>query len=116
MASRSDREPSYHRISRFLATTVLVLDGEVAPGWAARHGIATDDLTELAAHPRVREEVQRAVDDANAHLARPEQVKRFTVLGTEWTPESGELTPTMKLKRRVVHERHAAEIAALYDD
>ena len=95
---------------------LVVLDAEVAPAWAVRHDLGTDDLTELATHPRVREEVQRAVDAANQQLARPEQVKRFTILPTEWTPESGELTPTMKLKRRVVHDRHADEITALYED
>jgi len=57
--------------------------------------------------------VQRAVDEANARLSRPEQVKRFTVLGTEWTPMTGELTPSLKLKRRVITEQRA-EIESMY--
>jgi long-chain acyl-CoA synthetase len=54
------------------------------------------------------------VDAANEHLARVEQVKRFTVLPAEWTPESGELTPTLKMRRRVIVDRYGAEIEAMY--
>ena len=50
----------------------------------------------------------------NEHLARVEQVKKYVLLPDEWTPESGELTPTMKLKRRVIHDKHADEIASLF--
>jgi long-chain acyl-CoA synthetase len=99
---------------RYVAA-LIVLDAEVAPGWAAEHGVAYTDLASFAADERVRSEVQRAVDDANARLNGVEQIKRFALLDTEWTPESDELTPTMKLKRRVVHERYAEEIDALYD-
>ena len=60
------------------------------------------------------EAVQQAVDEANSHLARVEQIKKFTVVRGEWTPGGDELTPTMKLKRRVVMEKYAAEIDALY--
>jgi long-chain acyl-CoA synthetase len=68
----------------------------------------------LAAHPDVLAEVRRGVDEANSHLARVEQVRRFTVLGTEWTGDSGELTPTQKKRRRVIVERYAREIEQLY--
>jgi long-chain acyl-CoA synthetase len=61
-------------------------------------------------------EVRRAVDEANRHLARVEQVKNFVLLAEPWTPESGELTPTMKLKRRVVLERNAAAVEGMYAD
>jgi long-chain acyl-CoA synthetase len=54
------------------------------------------------------------VDEANSHLARVEQVRRFAVLGTEWTGDSGELTPTQKKRRRVIVERYAREIEQLY--
>ena len=57
---------------------------------------------------------QAAVDAANQRLSRPEQVKKWTLLPTEWTAESAELTPTLKLKRRVVTANYAAEIEALY--
>jgi long-chain acyl-CoA synthetase len=95
-------------------SALLVLDPEMAPVWAKRHGIEAASPAELGAHPAVQAEVQRAVDAANEHLARVEQVKRFTVVDAEWTPESGELTPTLKMRRRVILERHASEIEAMY--
>jgi long-chain acyl-CoA synthetase len=98
---------------RPFVSALLVLDAEMAPVWAKRHGIEAGPA-ELAAHPEVLAEVQRAVDAANEHLARVEQVKRFTVLPAEWTPESGELTPTLKMRRRVIVDRYAAEIEAMY--
>ena len=66
--------------------------------------------------PRQLAEITAAVGAANDRLSRPEQVKRFRVLPSGWTPESGELTPTLKLRRRIVQERHADAIGSLYDD
>jgi long-chain acyl-CoA synthetase len=62
----------------------------------------------------VRAEVQAGVDRANARLARVEQIKRFAILTDEWLPDSTELTPTMKLKRRPIEQKYAAHIDALY--
>ncbi|MER7116264.1 AMP-dependent synthetase/ligase [Saccharomonospora azurea] len=95
-------------------TALVVLDDEMAPAWAATRGIEANDLEELGAHPAVRAEIDRAVEAANERLARVEQVKRYHVLTRPWTPESGEVTPTLKLKRRVITSRHDAAIAALY--
>jgi long-subunit acyl-CoA synthetase (AMP-forming) len=94
---------------------LLVLDGEVAPGWAASRGIEAKDLAELAAHPDVLAEVEREVAEANARFSQVERIKRWTLLADEWLPDSDELTPTMKLKRRGVHRKYADEIAALYE-
>ena len=94
-------------------TCLLVLDPEVAPLWARQHGLG-EELTELAQHPRVVDELQQAVERANSHLARVEQVKRFRILAGPWTPQSGELTPTLKVRRAVVLERYAAVIEDLY--
>jgi long-subunit acyl-CoA synthetase (AMP-forming) len=55
-----------------------------------------------------------AVEEANSHLSRVEQIKRFTVLEAEWLPGGEELTPTMKLRRKPIAEKYAAEIEALY--
>ncbi|HUC25497.1 MAG TPA: AMP-dependent synthetase/ligase [Streptosporangiaceae bacterium] len=93
---------------------LLTLDGGVAPAWARARGIADGSLAELAAHDLVRAEVERAVADANAKLARVQQVKYWELLPVEWTAESEELTPTFKLKRRVVHAKYADVIDALY--
>ncbi len=99
---------------RNYVTALLVLDPEAAPAWAKAHGIEAGSLAELAAHPRVVAEVERGVAAANAHLARVEQVRRFRLLPNEWTAETGELTPTLKRRRRVIVDRYAREIDQLY--
>lgn len=95
-------------------TALLVLDEEIAPTWAAQHGITAGDIAELAEHPDIRAELDRAVRDANEALARVEQVKNHHVIGTAWTPESGELTPKLSLRRRLITERYADTIESLY--
>jgi long-chain acyl-CoA synthetase len=93
---------------------LLTLDGDVAPAWARAHGIDAASLAELAEEPVVLEAVGEAVAAANQRLARVQQVKRWQLLPVEWTAESEELTPTLKLKRRVVHAKYADVIDALY--
>jgi long-chain acyl-CoA synthetase len=95
---------------RRYVVALLTLDAEAAPAWAAAHGIEGD----LAAHPRVLAEVGAAVSAANERLSRVQQVKRWRLLPDEWTAESEELTPTLKLKRRVIHARYADTIEDLY--
>ncbi|WAL66888.1 AMP-binding protein [Amycolatopsis cynarae] len=95
-------------------SALIVLDDEILPGWAAARGIEGGDVAVLASHPAVRAEIEAAVEAANSRLARVEQVKRYQVITRPWTPESGEVTPTLKLKRRVIHSRYDAEISALY--
>jgi long-subunit acyl-CoA synthetase (AMP-forming) len=56
------------------------------------------------------------VDSANAGLARVEQIKRFSVIGADWQPGGDELTPTVKLKRKAIHDKYRAEIEILYHD
>ena len=99
---------------RNYVTALLVLDPETTPAWAREHGISFGSLADLAAHPEVLAEVERGVAAANAHLARPERVRRFTLLPAEWTARSGELTPSMKRRRRVIIDRYAKEIEELY--
>ena len=93
---------------------MLTLDGEVAPAWARAQGITAGSLAELAADPALLAAVGEAVAAANSELARVQQVKSWRLLPVEWTVESEELTPTFKLKRRVVHARYADAIDALY--
>jgi long-chain acyl-CoA synthetase len=94
---------------------VLTLDGEIAPLVARQLGVEFTDLADLAAQPEIRALAQQAVDAANARLSRPEQVKSFELLPVEWTAESEELTPTLKLKRRVVRTKYADVVDRLYD-
>ena len=93
---------------------VLTLDGDVAPAWARARGIEAGSLAALAQDPGVLAAVGEAVAAANARLARVQQVKYWRLLPVEWTAESEELTPTLKLKRRVVHAKYADIIDALY--
>jgi long-chain acyl-CoA synthetase len=93
---------------------LLTLDGEVAPAWARARGITASSLAELASDPQVLAEVAAGVADANERLARVQQVKRWHLLPVEWTAETEELTPTLKLKRRVVHAKYADVIDSIY--
>jgi long-chain acyl-CoA synthetase len=101
---------------RKYVAALLVLDPDVAPAWARDHGVEFSSPAELAADPRVLAEIERGVADANSHLARPEQVRRYAVLADEWTALTGELTPSLKRRRPVITEKYAKEIAGLYGE
>jgi long-chain acyl-CoA synthetase len=101
---------------RRYVVALLTLDGDAVSGWATAHGLPTGSIADLAAHPDLLAEVSAAVSSANERLARVQQVKRWRLLPAEWTPESGEVTPTLKLKRRVIYSRYAGVIDELYAD
>jgi long-chain acyl-CoA synthetase len=100
---------------RKYVVALLTLDGEVAPAWARARGIEPGSLAELAANPVVLAEVGASVAGVNERLARVQQVKRWRVLPVEWTAETEELTPTLKLRRRIVHAKYADVLDTLYD-
>jgi long-chain acyl-CoA synthetase len=100
--------------SRNFISVLVVLDPQVAPAWAKARGIPVGSMAELAEQAAVVDEVRRALTAANAHLSRVEQFKRFTILPAEWSPESEELTPTLKLKRRVIYSKYQPQIDAMY--
>lgn len=93
---------------------LITLDPMGWRDWCTARGIEADTVADVIADQRVRAEVSRAVEEGNALLARVEQIKSWTLLDKLWDSESGELTPTMKLKRPVVRERYDAEIEDLY--
>ena len=95
-------------------TALIVLDADFAPVWAASQGISQTSLQDLAQQERIRAAVQEGVDAANAKLARAEQIKKFAIVKGDWLPSGDELTPTMKLKRKPIAQKYAAEIEALY--
>jgi long-chain acyl-CoA synthetase len=99
---------------RPFVSALLVLDPEIAPGWARQHGVGDASLAELAESPDVKVEVEGYVTEANRRFSNVEQVKKFALLGEEWLPDSEELTPTMKLKRRGIHMKYAEVIESLY--
>jgi long-subunit acyl-CoA synthetase (AMP-forming) len=95
-------------------TALIVLDADYAPQWAAQQGIEATALEDLARHPEVKAAVEAAIADANQHLSRVEQIKKLTIVPGDWLPGGDELTPTMKLKRRPIAAKYAAEIDAMY--
>ena len=99
---------------RPFVSALVVLDGEVAPVWAKDHGIEFTSLADLAEHPDVIAEVDRGLQEAMADFNNAERVKKVKILHAEWLPDSEELTPTSKLKRRGIHAKYAEEIDALY--
>ncbi len=84
--------------------------------WAKQHGVAFSSRAELVADSRVLALYAEIVREVNCTLANFESLKRFRVVADEWTQDSGELTPSMKLKRRAITQRYAALIASLYED
>ena len=94
---------------------LITLDAEEIVPWAQKHDLP-QDMAELVKHEKTRELVQAELDRANSKYARVEQVKKFALLDHDLTQESGELTPTLKLKRNVVNERYEDVFESLYAD
>jgi long-chain acyl-CoA synthetase len=103
-----------HGDRRPYLVALLTLDPEMAAAWAKAHGLAAGSLTELTEHPGILAEVGVAVTAANQRLARVQQVKAWRLLPAEWSAESEELTPTLKLRRRVIQAKYADAIDSLY--
>jgi long-chain acyl-CoA synthetase len=104
-----------HGDRRPYPVVLVTLDPETVLPWAQAQGLP-ESIAELATHPSVVGLVQQAVDAANAKLAQPEQVKKFAIADRDLAQETGELTPTLKIKRKVVGENFAAVFDALYVD
>lgn len=85
-------------------------------GWAKSHGVTSAGASALVENPKVKAEYQRIVDEVNRDLANYETMKRVKVVAEEWTVEGGELTPSMKMKRRVVELKYAGSIGEFYVD
>ena len=95
-------------------TALIVLDADFASQWASGQGIEAGTLEELAHDERMHAAVENAIGRANEHLARVEQIKKFTIVPGDWLPGGDELTPTMKLKRRPIEAKYQADIDAMY--
>ncbi len=92
---------------------IITLDPESILPWASERGLP-EEVGELAQHPGVLALVQEVLDKANARYAQVEQIKRFAILDHDLSQETGELTPTMKVKRNVVYDRYASAFDELY--
>jgi long-chain acyl-CoA synthetase len=93
---------------------LVVPDPEMARVWAARHDLADASLTDVAAHPGFRADVDAFIAAVNETVPPAERIVAFAILGEEWLPDSDVLTPTAKLKRRAVNARYAPLIDSLY--
>ena len=97
-------------------SALVVLDPETRAGVGQGAQCSRDSsLPELAENPEVVAEVEAGVAEAMKQFNNAERVKKVKILGEEWLPDSEELTPTSKLKRRGIHAKYAAEIESLYD-
>lgn len=97
-------------------SALVVLDGDGgAEAWASDNGMEYS-IESMASNPKVVDEIQKQVDEANSQVAQVQQIKKFVVLDKEWTDSSGELTPTLKLKRNVIAEMYSDEIESMYEE
>jgi long-chain acyl-CoA synthetase len=103
----------------FIAALVTI-DPEALPGWRERKGKpASGDpssAADLVDDPELRGEIAAAVEEANQAVSRAEQIRKFRILPVDFSEAGGELTPTLKVKRSVVGEKYATEVAALYSE
>ena len=97
-------------------TLLVALDPDIAPGWAESQGVEYETFESFSQSAQAAEEVRRIVELANGQVARVEQARKWRIVADAWSPETGELTPSLKMKRRVVLERYSVEIEQLYDD
>jgi long-chain acyl-CoA synthetase len=102
-----------HANNRNFATALVSLDPQALEEFAAANGLSGDFAT-LSQSPQVRADIQASIDQLNAQLNRWETIKKFTILDRDLSEEGGELTASLKVKRRVVEEHFAAQIEAMY--
>jgi long-chain acyl-CoA synthetase len=103
-----------HGDRRPFPTMLITLDEEEIVPWAQRRGIADTSTAALAQHPDVISLIQGELDQAHAKYSRAEQIKKFFILDHDLSQEAGELTPTLKVKRSVIHAKYAERFDALY--
>ncbi len=97
--------------SRPYLVALITVDPEEAPAFAREHNLKPDELHRSEA---MRAEIQTAIDEANSHYAPVEQIKRFEILANDFSQPTGELTPTLKVKRSIVQQKYAETIEAIY--
>ena len=103
-----------HGDGRNFCTALVSIDEESIAGWAADNGV-TGTYAEMAENPTVIAVVQEAVDKLNADLARYATIKKFALLPIDLSVEGGELTPSMKVKRRVVEDQYRSTLDGFYE-
>jgi len=103
-----------HGNERNFVSAIVTLDPEAIEGWAAKNGLGGKSYREIVTSEQARSMVQGYVDQLNAKLNRWESIKKFIILERDLSVEEGEITPSMKVKRKVVEEHYQRELGALY--
>jgi long-chain acyl-CoA synthetase len=93
---------------------LVTIDPEAFPAWAKQHDKGDASIADLVDDADLNAEIQSAVNDANKAVSHAEAIKKFKILGVDWTEEGGQITPSLKLKRSVVMEEFAADVESLY--
>jgi long-chain acyl-CoA synthetase len=105
-----------HGNDRNFCTALITLDADAVAGWAETHGMSGKSYTEIVSSPEMHEVISNDVDELNAKLNRWETIKKFAILDHDLSVESGELTPSLKLKRKVVEENYRDILDGFYAD
>ena len=105
-----------HGNGRNFVSALVTLDADAIPAWAAANGMAGKSYAEVVTSPEAQTMMQGYIDQLNATLNRWETIKKFTILDHDLTVEAGELTPSMKLKRKVVSDKFQDLLDAHYSE
>ncbi len=105
-----------HGDKRNFLTAVVTLDKDAVIQFAQQEQVLFSTYRDLVKTPKVRELVQKSIDELNTHLASYETIKKFFILADEFTVDSGELTPSLKIKRKIINQRYQGEFDRLYAD
>lgn len=117
-----NRVKAYPLISQFVVygdrrhylTALVSLDRQQVIAFANENHILFSEYPELIKHPKIKAKVQQILDEINVHLASFEAIKKFIILPNEFSVETGELTPSMKIRRKVIHEQYQLELNSMY--
>lgn len=113
-AQKSISQFVVHGDSRHFLTALVTLEREQAIKYATEHSILFSEYSELVRHPKMLAFVQKAIDDVNKQLASYETIKKFVILPNDFTIESGELTPSLKVRRSFINKRYKLELDSMY--
>jgi long-chain acyl-CoA synthetase len=103
-------------VNRKFPAALIVPRAAYLQEWCRRHGMEAGSLAEMVARPEVVERIKKEVNRYNQFFSHVEQVKKIALVADHWSVEGGELSPTLKLKRKVITARYAALIDQLYQD
>ncbi|RYF10604.1 MAG: long-chain fatty acid--CoA ligase, partial [Deltaproteobacteria bacterium] len=105
-----------HGDRRKFCTALITLDVDALKSFANQHHLGEGSYAELGRRPEVYREVEQAIEACNRQLAKYETIKKFAILEHDFSQESGELTPSLKIKRKVITERYKQVLDGFYDE